>query len=73
MAQTWKLATILAADVSGYSKLAAAAEERTLRGCARSAAIYCPLSSPCTAATLSSDPAMEPPRVAEVSKRGAAP
>jgi hypothetical protein len=29
MAETWKLAAILAADVAGYSKLAAADEERT--------------------------------------------
>ena len=31
MAETGKLAAILAADVAGYSKLTAADEERTLR------------------------------------------
>jgi hypothetical protein len=39
MAETRKLAAILSADVAGYSKLAAADEERHLRGYARSAAV----------------------------------
>ena len=43
MAQTRKLASILAADVAGYSKLAAAAEERTL---ARLRAVWSDLIAP---------------------------
>ena len=39
MAETRKLAAILAADVAGYSKLAGADEERTLARFERSAAI----------------------------------
>ena len=39
MAETRKLAAILAADVVGYSKLAGSDEERTLRACAGCGAI----------------------------------
>jgi adenylate cyclase len=37
MAETRKLAAILAADVVGYSRLAGADEERTLGACGRCA------------------------------------
>jgi class 3 adenylate cyclase len=39
MAETRKLAAILAADVAGYSRLAAAVESGRLHDCERSAAI----------------------------------
>ena len=38
MGETRKLAAILVADVVGYSRLAGADEDRTLRACGRSAA-----------------------------------
>ena len=41
MAETRKLAAILAADVAGYSKLAGADEERTLGAAARRCGAIC--------------------------------
>ena len=71
MGETRKLAAILVADVVGYSRLAAADEDRTLARLRGSVAISLIPPSPRITAVSSSAPATEPHRVPQRRRRRA--